>query len=143
MPSHRHLEFHRREMWSRVPQQFFFSLPSHFFALPFKFHSGRGFNWAPVGPSWTHGRENLQVPVPHGTAWVRHWARCICECMNKSLSFFSSSFSLPYLQYTILPQRPATGRVCTRSAKLYTLDGWGRKETERIGRQMIRFLCVR
>lgn len=27
-------------------------------------------------------------PVLHGTAWVRHWARCICECMNKSFSFF-------------------------------------------------------
>lgn len=24
MPSHRHLELHHREMWSRVPQQFFF-----------------------------------------------------------------------------------------------------------------------
>lgn len=65
-PSHRHLEFHHREMQSRVPNEFFSpSLRCVNFIRP-------GFNWAPVGPSWTLGKREPACPfiLCMATAWV-------------------------------------------------------------------------
>lgn len=70
---------------------------SHF-ALSCKFPSGRGFNWAPVGPSWNgplgEERTCMSRCAWQGMAWVRKalGTMCICECMNKSSSFFPPSF---------------------------------------------------